>query len=210
MRKTGNAQGRPYHHGDLRRALIAAARQIVEEEGTAALSLRAVAREAGVSAAAPYHHFKDKAELMDALADRGWWALDGIIADARAKARDAKQAIIDIGVAYVAFAQRNPRLYRLMYETSRKRTDLPEQAKGDGGSYDHLRCALIEAGADRSDQLDLQLCTIAAWCAAHGLAELASFKQFDALKTQMGGEEDFVRGVIEHIHIYRRHLQPVT
>jgi AcrR family transcriptional regulator len=58
---TATAESRPYHHGDLSRALVDAARKILENEGPAALSLRAVAREAGVSPAAPYHHFKDKA-----------------------------------------------------------------------------------------------------------------------------------------------------
>ena len=60
---------RPYHHGDLSRALVLAGRRILESQGIAALSLRAVAREAGVSPAAPYHHFKDKGELLDAVAE---------------------------------------------------------------------------------------------------------------------------------------------
>ena len=61
-------EARPYHHGDLRRALVEAARRILESEGPTALSLRAVAREAGVSPAAPYHHFKDKSELLEEVA----------------------------------------------------------------------------------------------------------------------------------------------
>ena len=80
MRETGNAQTRPYHHGDLSRALVEAARRILEAEGPAALSLRAVAREAGVSPAAPYHHFKDKCELIDAVARQGWEALGEALA----------------------------------------------------------------------------------------------------------------------------------
>src|SRR6185437_16137973 len=65
-----------YHHGDLRRALIAAARAILEEDGLPALSLRAVARRAGVSQAAPYHHFPDKDALLAALGAEGFDALD--------------------------------------------------------------------------------------------------------------------------------------
>ena len=61
---------RAYHHGDLRRGLIEAAQRLLEAQGADALSLRAVAREAGVSPAAPYHHFKDKNELLDAVARR--------------------------------------------------------------------------------------------------------------------------------------------
>ena len=74
MREPKPHDSRPYHHGDLRRALIDAARALLEREGAAALSLRAVAREAGVSPAAPYHHFKDKSELLQAVADEGWQA----------------------------------------------------------------------------------------------------------------------------------------
>src|SRR6476620_1889302 len=66
---------KPYHHGDLQRALVDAAQAILEREGPAALSLRAVAREAGVSPAAPYHHFKDKDELIGAVAQRGFQML---------------------------------------------------------------------------------------------------------------------------------------
>src|SRR5580658_4253983 len=92
MRETGNAQIRPYHHGDLSRALIDAARRILEAEGPAALSLRAVAREAGVSPAAPYHHFKDKTELLEAVAHEGWEALgQGIIAARRSAAPLARR-----------------------------------------------------------------------------------------------------------------------
>src|ERR1700751_3254513 len=85
MRETGNAQTRPYHHGDLSRALIDAARRILEAEGQAALSLRAVAREAGVSPAAPYHHFKDKGEPLNAVAEEGWKLLDAAMAKAKAQ-----------------------------------------------------------------------------------------------------------------------------
>ena len=71
MSDKGN-EAKPYHHGDLRRALVEAAERILENEGPSALSLRAVAREAGVSAAAPYHHFKDKNELLAAIAQEGF------------------------------------------------------------------------------------------------------------------------------------------
>src|SRR5258708_7386031 len=98
MRETGNALARPYHHGDLSRALVDAARRILESEGPQALSLRAVAREAGVSPAAPYHHFKDKCELMDAVAHEGWQILGEAIGKARAASSSVHHALSDIGV----------------------------------------------------------------------------------------------------------------
>src|SRR5277367_1588423 len=139
MRETGSAAmkptdaascgARPYHHGDLSRALVAAGRRILEAEGPTALSLRAVAREAGVSPAAPYHHFKDKSELLDAIAAEGWHELGHAIAEARAAATDPRLALSEIGVAYVTFARRNPALYRLMYHAACNREMMPDKAK---------------------------------------------------------------------------------
>jgi AcrR family transcriptional regulator len=198
MRETGNAQIRPYHHGDLSRALVDAARRILEAEGPAALSLRAVAREAGVSPAAPYHHFKDKTELLEAVAHEGWEALGASIVAARRNAATAGDALSSIGVAYVNFAQDNPALYRLMYDTSRDRTAMPEHAKEGDSGFVQVQQALIEAGADPDDLHELQLATIASWCAVHGLAEMCNFKEFQTLKEEMGGDEPFLRAILRH------------
>ncbi|HUO13048.1 MAG TPA: TetR family transcriptional regulator [Caulobacteraceae bacterium] len=198
MRESGNAQARPYHHGDLSRALVEAARRILEAEGAAALSLRAVAREAGVSPAAPYHHFRDKTELLEAVAHGGWEALSDVIAEARRTAPTKSEALADIGVAYVRFARENPALYRLMYDTTRDRTAMPEHAKEDSSGYQQVQCALVEAGADPKDLRELELATIASWCAVHGLAEMANFKEFKELKAAMGGDEAFLRAILRH------------
>ena len=198
MRETGSTQTRPYHHGHLSGALVDAGRRILEAEGAAALSLRAVAREAGVSPAAPYHHFKDKTELLEAVAHGGWEALNDAIAKARRGAEAPGDALREIGLAYVGFARDNPALYRLMYDTSRDRTAMPEPANQDEGGYHEVKCALVEAGADPADEQELQLATIAAWCAAHGLAEMANFKEFAALKAAMGGDQAFLRAVLRH------------
>src|SRR4029078_7548187 len=115
MSEAKSADSRPYHHGDLRRALVDAARRLLEAEGPSALSLRAVAREAGVSPAAPYHHFKDKCELLDAVAHEGWEQLGEGVAAARSAAPCNKSALTEIGLAYVKFARENPALYRVMY-----------------------------------------------------------------------------------------------
>jgi|HubBroStandDraft_1064217.scaffolds.fasta_scaffold68068_2 AcrR family transcriptional regulator len=203
MRETGNAQARPYHHGDLSRALIDAARRILEAEGPAALSLRAVAREAGVSPAAPYHHFKDKTELLEAVAHEGWEALgQGIIA-ARRSAATPGEAMGAIGMAYLHFARDNPALYRLMYDTSRDRTSMPEHINEAESGYANVQGALVEAGADPSDELDLQLATVASWCAVHGLAEMRNFKDFEALKAAVGGEEAFLMSILRHFGTFQ-------
>jgi AcrR family transcriptional regulator len=200
MRESQTAEARPYHHGDLRRALIDAASRVLESEGPSALSLRAVAREAGVSPAAPYHHFKDKTELLEAVAHEGWDMLDQALAKAKKEAPSPEDAINGLGVAYVCFARENPALYRVMYDTARDREDLPDQMQADkDGAYCKVRDSLIEAGADPKDTLDIELATTAAWCSAHGLAEMAGFKQFDHLKVACGGEVAFFRAIFQHM-----------
>jgi AcrR family transcriptional regulator len=198
MRETGNAQARPYHHGDLSRALIDAARRILEAEGPAALSLRAVAREAGVSPAAPYHHFKDKTELLEAVAHEGWEKMNHEIVEARRTAPTPLDALNTIGVAYVNFARDNPALYRLMYDTARDRTAMPKHAVESDSGFNQVTQAIVEAGADPLDARELQLATIASWCAVHGLAEMANFKEFQTIKEEMGGDEVFLRAVLRH------------
>src|SRR5436190_20644583 len=95
-----SAEPRKYHHGHLRRALIEAARVILEREGPAALSLRAVARQAGVSPAAPYHHFKDKDELLEAVALEGWAMLDLAVAEVKSETPSIREALPELLVTY--------------------------------------------------------------------------------------------------------------
>src|SRR5437868_15218318 len=116
MREAAAADNRPYHHGDLRRALIDAARRLLENEGPTALSLRAVAREAGVSPAAPYHHFKDKGELLGAVAKEGWTMLSTSMLEAIQLTPGDPMAPT---LAYVTFARSHPALYRIMYHAAR-------------------------------------------------------------------------------------------
>jgi AcrR family transcriptional regulator len=196
-------ESRPYHHGDLSRALVDAARRILENEGPAALSLRAVAREAGVSPAAPYHHFKDKSELLEAVAHEGWGALDAVLIEARASAKDASERMTGLGVAYVKFARDNPALYRVMYDCSRDKDALPDQMKTEG-AYCQVRDTISEQSGGGVADIDLELATIAAWCAGHGLAEMISFKQFAPLKELLGGEDAFLRAVFEHLGMFAK------
>lgn len=205
MREPATAEARPYHHGDLRRALVEAARRILESDGPGALSLRAVAREAGVSPAAPYHHFKDKGELLEAVAHVGWDMLGDAMQAAKAVAGDIASQITEIGVAYVRFAQQHPALYRVMYDCSRDKDALPEGMKDDADSaYCLVREAYRRTAGPEVAEIDVELATIAAWCAAHGLAEMSGFHQFRPLKDGLGGEEGFLRAVLSHLGMFSR------
>lgn len=105
---------RAYHHGDLRRALIAAADEILNLEGLEALSLRATAKRAGVSAMAPYRHFADKAALLDAVAEQGFILLGQRLAPL-AKLTPSAETLSEMGVVTVLFAAERPDLFRLMF-----------------------------------------------------------------------------------------------
>jgi len=203
------AESRPYHHGDLRRALVDAARRILENEGPNALSLRAVAREAGVSPAAPYHHFKDKGELLDAVALEGWDALGEALAKAREQTSPGDIVVAELGVAYVCFARDNPALYRVMYERSRDKDSLPDDMRdNDESAYCLVRETFREIAGDDVSDMDIELATIAAWCAAHGLAEMSGFAQFQPLKAELGGEVNFLRAVLAHLGMFARFARP--
>ena len=110
------APKRAYHHGDLRPALIAAAVHILEAEGEAALTLRAVARQVGVSQAAPYHHFADKHAILSAVGEEGFVHLATAMEEAKATAgKKPRDVLRAMGVAYVRFAVKHPSHFRVMF-----------------------------------------------------------------------------------------------
>ena len=115
---TGAARGKEkhnYHHGDLKRALLDAARVLAAQRGIDGFTLREVARQAGVSHAAPYHHFRDKAALVEALGMESYAALAEALRRARDHAKSlGAERLCDLGVAYVRFAVESPAEFRLM------------------------------------------------------------------------------------------------
>jgi AcrR family transcriptional regulator len=106
---------RPYHHGDLRAVLLANAERALAERGQAALSLREIARESGVSHAAPGRHFRDKQALLDALALSGFERLTERLEAAEPEAGDARLRVLALARAYVGFAVEHAALLDLMY-----------------------------------------------------------------------------------------------
>jgi AcrR family transcriptional regulator len=137
-----------YHHGDLRSALITAALAAVESGGAATLSLRGVARAAGVSPMAPYHHFRDRTALVAAVAEAGFRRLYAMKLAALGDIADPRAALIAGSTAYVAFILEHPELYRLM-----KSAELADRA---------AHPALAEAAALPSAKLAELLAALAA------------------------------------------------
>src|SRR3954469_17985027 len=109
---------RPYHHGDLRTAVIDAAVREVEAVGASAVSMREIARRAGVSHAAPAHHFGDKTGIFTAIATKGFQ----LTADAIQPAAVGPFGFLDGGAAYVAFALSHPGYFEVMYRPTLYRT----------------------------------------------------------------------------------------
>src|SRR2546428_10887865 len=106
---------RPYHHGNLRQALIDAALELIEERGVPALTLREVARRVGVTHAAPQRHFAGRAALVAAVAEQGFRGLGAHVAAVRASARTPAQQLRALGVAYVEYALAHPAHLRVMF-----------------------------------------------------------------------------------------------
>lgn len=146
-----------YHHGDLRAALLRAAGRQVEKEGVAGLSLREVARRAGVSHNAPYRHFPDRDSLLAALAAEGFETLAEKTRDKQGRA---------MGEAYVGFALAHPQRYRLMFDGLLKLDEHPELRERARASYAALEKAFAGQG------VDARLAAAAAWSLVHGLSHL--------------------------------------
>ena len=113
---------RPYHHGDLRPALLRAAVEAIGQAGPAAMSLREVARRAGVSHAAAAYHFGDKTGLLTAVAAQGY----RMLTEELQNARDAHRSFLEVGVAYVRFAVSHRAHFEVMYRPELYRPDDPE------------------------------------------------------------------------------------
>jgi AcrR family transcriptional regulator len=169
------SSARPYHHGDLRSALITAAEHLLAEQAGWSFTLREVARAAGVSHNAPYNHFADRRALLGAVAARGFEELAAALREALSDvaAADSRAGIEATGCAYVAFALRNPARYRLMFsgELAAFKSE-PFKAAGESAFaiLEGLIAKGIAAGQIRPDPRGTH--ALAAWSLVHGLAML--------------------------------------
>ena len=166
----------PYHHGALREALLKAAERVLERDGLAGLTLRAVAREAGVSHAAPTHHFGDLTGLVSELAAIGFRQFNEAMIAAGASGATLMEKGLARARAYVAYAQAHPGMYGLMFRTERldmSRPSLHEAASasfaGLAGSIGAIRHEHIE---EEALSLDQAAAIVRAWSLVHGFTML--------------------------------------
>jgi len=128
----------PYHHGDLHEALLQAAERVLERDGIAGLTLRAVAREAGVSHAAPTHHFGDLTGLLSELAAIGFRMFNTAMIAARASETHPLMKAMANAKAYVAYAQAHPGMYSLMFRNERLDMTRPSLHEAASASFQGL------------------------------------------------------------------------
>lgn len=171
----GNAR---YHHGDLPAALLSAVGTLIERDGIGAVSLRAAAREVGVSHAAPAHHFGDKRGMLTAFACEGYAAFSAALAHAwqSAPADDPRAGLRSLGAAYVAFARDRRAYYEVMFrpelaESETMVTDDDPDDPDDAFRVIQLAVAANLEDAEPDEPRVLQL-TLVAWCTIHGLVQL--------------------------------------
>jgi AcrR family transcriptional regulator len=166
----------PYHHGALREALLDAAERVLEREGLAGLTLRAVAREAGVSHAAPTHHFGDLTGLVSELAAIGFRQFNAAMAAASAPDVPLAERPVARAKAYVGYAQAHPGMYGLMFRTERLDHSRPSLHEAAGAAFAGLAGAVAARRHEVISQdaltLDQAAAIARAWSLVHGFTML--------------------------------------
>jgi AcrR family transcriptional regulator len=185
------SQERPYHHGDLRAALLRAAVEVIGDVGAANMTMREVARRAGVSHTAATYHFGDKRGLLTAVAVEGYRRL---AAELRA-AREQHGSFLEVGVAYVRFAVSDRPYFEVMF--------VPGLLRGDDPDLRDAQAASAEELYGTSDATERQTFEgVAAWSLVHGLATLWLNGNLPA---RLGDDpEELARVVAAHLRVRRR------
>jgi len=188
----------PYHHGDLRRALIAAGMSLLEKRGPAQVGFREVARLAGVSHNAPYRHFDSREALLAALATDGFEAL-GAAMERAAEGKQGFQRLRALGIAYIAFARARPTVYLLMFGPELEKGAFPALIDVAGRSFEALREAIDAVVPEPSRRA----AAIGAWALVHGLSHLIADNQ---LPMDFAGEDKRDALIENVLAIYRQGL----
>ena len=164
---------RRYHHGDLRAALLKEAENELAEKGMEAFSLRGVAKRAGVSHAAPAHHFGDVTGLLTALAAEGSRRFLATQLAREEGAENAGERLLQSGLGYIDFALANPALFRLMFGSKRADYGSEELQQASEAAFDHLVAnvsALTGASPEEDERTRFAIARV--WAQVHGLADL--------------------------------------
>ncbi|CAL9330479.1 hypothetical protein SUDANB105_00062 [Streptomyces sp. enrichment culture] len=178
------SQSGTYHHGDLRAACLRAARELLEEDGSAGLSLRAVARRAGVSPTAPYRHYADRESLVSAVAAEGYRELATHLAAAH-PAPSTADDLAAVAVVYVQFAIDHPALFRAMFAEPCDPTSA-ERVAATAVITEYVQGIVRDAfpGADDAGALATTV-----WALVHGLAFLHLDGKLDSSRPEVVADQ---------------------
>jgi AcrR family transcriptional regulator len=186
-----------YHHGSLREALLESALVLLKEAGLEALTLREVARRAGVSPGAPYHHFKDKAELVQALAQRSLETLDKASLEAIQDKATPSEKLHALGLSYIHYAVNHPDEFRIMF-----RPEMSSPLEFPDPTTAPVFRVLLSVIATSTETPQRQLTTaIAAWSLVHGLAVLLIDGPLHDFTTSQEGLEKLIQAVTARISL---------
>ena len=185
------AEKKSYHHGDLRSALLDAALIELEQSGIERFSLRKVAARAGVSHAAPAHHFKDTQGLLTALATRGFERFVAAMEAREAQAEATPRAqLVAAGLGYVDFAETETALFRLVHASTRPLKDDAALNAAGSAAYMHLVNLMIDACGGSSEDAATHENAAAFWAMAHGIADLATNERLFILEGASQAERE--------------------
>ena len=185
---------RPYHHGNLRASLLDAADAVLAERGSQGLTLRDVARAAGVSHGAPYHHFAGLNELLAAVAERGFVILGDAMAEAVA-VPDTRERLLRVAHAYVGCARAHPERFRLMFGPM-----LASKEAHPGLKHAAERAfGFVLAAANAHDKKHGASLALAGWSLAHGLSHLLIDGAFEGLPLKKQDPDTLARKLSERM-----------
>lgn len=178
------AQVQPYHHGNLKQALLDKALDHLRLHGPDKISLRALARDVGVSQTAPYRHFEDKTALLAALATEGFRRLYTVSHLATLDEGSAADALQKSGKAYIHFALDNPELYRLMFGPMLSPDDDFAELEEAGGNAFNVIVSLVQRGIETREFVDKDPLLVAnsTWAMVHGISSLMLDRRFDCVE----------------------------
>jgi AcrR family transcriptional regulator len=166
---------RRYHHGNLKKTLLDAAVKVIAKVGPRTFTLREVARQAKVSHNAPYRHFRDKGELLAAVAAEGFERLADSMIEAAASAVDALEALMLTGRGYVQFALRWPEHFSAMFDYCQGLEAYPAYAASGQRAFQVLLDHVVRAQhAGQLPPANANELTLTAWSIVHGVAKLAN------------------------------------
>lgn len=185
---------RPYHHGNLRASLLEAADAVLAERGAHGLTLRDVARTAGVSHGAPYHHYASLNDLLAAVAERGFVILGDALAEAVA-VPDTRERLLRVAQAYVDCARAHPERFRLMFGPLLASKDEHPALKDAA----QRAFGFVLAAANAHDKKHGASLALAGWSLAHGLSHLMIDGAFEGLPMKKQNPDTLARKLSERM-----------